>query len=118
MKIIPVDDEEASYTIVYDGRADTLRHSETDGLSDPDILALAYSRFGLSAAEIARDMEIDGAYSTARQWFANHPAAVTFVRLTPAEQEAQIDGMTTAQLKTLLKYLTMAVAALIKRELL
>lgn len=54
----------------------------------------------------------------ARSYFASHPVAVAFVKLTPAEQEAQIDTMTTAQMKTLLKYLTIAMSFLIKRELL
>lgn len=70
------------------------------------------------AAAQARADEIQQAGVTARQWFLAHQAAIDFIRLTPAQQEAQIDGMTTAQLKTLLKYLTIAVAVLVKRELL
>lgn len=69
-------------------------------------------------ARQARAEEIVQAPITARQWFAGQPAAVAFIRLTPAEQAAQIDAMTTAQLKTLLKFVTVAVAALVKRELL
>lgn len=118
MKIILVDDEQAAYTIVHNGKADTLWRNETTGLSEADILALAYSRLRLSAGDIARDKEIDGASPVARAWFASHQAAADFIRLTPAEQEAAIDAMTTVQLKTLLKYLTVAVAFMIKRELL
>lgn len=55
---------------------------------------------------------------TARQFFAASPAAVEFVRLSPAEQAAQIDGMTLAQVKAVVKYLAVAVSALIKREFL
>lgn len=71
-----------------------------------------------TAEEIAKAEEIVQAPITARQWFAGQPAAVAFIRLTPAEQAAQIDLMTTTQLKTLLKFVTVAVAALVKRELL
>lgn len=58
------------------------------------------------------------AQSGARAWFGSHQAAVNFVRLTPAEQESQIDGYTLAQLKELVKFLAVAVSMLIKRELL
>lgn len=65
-----------------------------------------------------KETEINNAPGIAKNYFAAHPAAATFVRLTPAEQEAQIDAMTLAQLKTVVKYLTVAVSMLIKRELL
>jgi hypothetical protein len=53
----------------------------------------------------------------ARAFFAASPAAIAFVRLTPAEQAAQIDGMSLTQLKTVVKFLAVAVSMLIKREL-
>lgn len=68
--------------------------------------------------EIARQEEIIQAPLTARQFFAATPAAIDFIRLTPEDQMTQIDAMTTAQLKTLTKYLTVAVSAMIKREFL
>ena len=68
--------------------------------------------------EIARQEEIKQAPLTARQYFAASPAAVAFIRLTPEEQVTQIDGMTTAQLKTVIKYLAVAVSALIKERFL
>jgi hypothetical protein len=71
-----------------------------------------------TVGELAQDAERQAAIGIARTWFGNHPSAATFVRLTPAEQETQIDAMTTAQLKTLLKYLTVAVSFIIKRQLL
>lgn len=59
--------------------------------------------------------EAEAGRSTAMQYFAGKPAAVALIRLTPEEQEAQIEAMTLAQLKTVVKYLTIAVSALIKR---
>lgn len=69
-------------------------------------------------AREAKEEEVKQAHPIARQWFASHQAAINFIRLSPAEQEAAIDGYTNAQMKTLLKYLTIAVSAIIKRELL
>lgn len=66
--------------------------------------------------ELDREKEIGEADKLAKQWFKDHPAAIDFVRLTPEEQEVQIDAMTTDQLKTLLKFLTIAVSAIIKRR--
>lgn len=68
--------------------------------------------------QLDREEEMRQARPTARQWFASHQVAVNFVRLTPAQQESQIDGMTTAQLKEVVKFLAVAVAMLVKRELL
>lgn len=67
---------------------------------------------------IARENEIEQAPGMAYNYFAAHPAAVAFVRLSAAEQEAQIELMTLAQLKTVVKHLTVAGSMLIKRELL
>lgn len=67
---------------------------------------------------VAKEEEIREAPGIARGWFATHQAAINFIRLSPAEQEAQIDAMTLAQLRTVVKYLTIAVAMIIKRELL
>lgn len=68
------------------------------------------------AAYLAKKDEENISPFTAREWFAAHPAAVAFVRLTPAEQKTQIDGMALAQLKTLLEFVIIAVAALIKER--
>lgn len=68
--------------------------------------------------EITRQEEITQAPLTARQFFVATPAAIDFIRLAPEDQATQIDAMTTAQLKTVIKYLTVAVSALIKREFL
>ena len=84
------------------------------GSREPQLLTEAIA--GNAAIFTPKDEEIRQAPLTARQWFKDHPAAIDFIRLSPAEQETQIDAMTTAQLKTLLKYLTIAVAALVKRE--
>jgi hypothetical protein len=70
------------------------------------------------AEATTREAEINNAPGIAKSYFTSHQAAINFVRLTPVEQEAQIDAMTTTQMKTLLKYLTIAVSFLIKRELL
>lgn len=67
-------------------------------------------------ARAARQAEIKQAPITARQFFAASPAALAFIRLTPAEQATQIDGMTLAQLKTVVKFLAVAVSAIIKRD--
>lgn len=69
-------------------------------------------------AQIDKDEEVSQANPTAKAYFLSKPVAIAFIRLTPAEQEAQISGMTVAQKDTILKYLTIAVSALIKRELL
>jgi hypothetical protein len=66
--------------------------------------------------ELAREAEANAAPLTARQYFAASPAAVAFIRLTPEEQATAIEGMTLAQTKTVIKYLAVAVSALIKRE--
>lgn len=70
-----------------------------------------------SAEQLAKEEEVRTAPLTARQYFASRPAALTFIRLTPAEQEAQIEAMTLAQLKTVVKYLTIAVSMVIKERL-
>lgn len=70
----------------------------------------------LTLEEKTRIEEIEQAPLTAKQYFKNKPAAIAFVRLTPEEQDAQIEAMTLAQLKTLLKYMAVAVSADIKRE--
>lgn len=72
----------------------------------------------LTPEQQTRVDEINAAPGVARTWYASHQAAIDFIRLAPAQQEAQIDLMTTAQLKTLLKYLTIAVTVIVKRELL
>lgn len=59
--------------------------------------------------------EAEAGSVTAMSYFSSKPAAVSFIRLSPEEQETQIDGMTLAQLKTVVKYLSIAVSALIKR---
>jgi hypothetical protein len=69
-------------------------------------------------AQLTKEEEIRQAPLTARQYFLSHPAAITFVRLTPEEQDGQIEAMNLAQLKTVVKYLTVAVSMLVKRELL
>lgn len=81
-------------------------------------LALGNTPLPADIPDTVREAEIEGAGPTARAFFAANPAAVAFIRLTPAEQAAQIDLMTLAQLRTVVKYLTVAVAVLIKRELL
>lgn len=69
-------------------------------------------------AQIDKDIEMSQANPTAKAYFLSKPIAVAFIRLTPAEQETQISAMTVAQKDAILKYLTIAVSALIKRELL
>lgn len=71
-----------------------------------------------TAEELAKEEEVREAPGIARGWFAGHQAAINFIRLSPAEQEAAIEGYTNAQMKTLLKYLTVAVAMIIKERLL
>lgn len=66
----------------------------------------------------ARQLEIQQAHPIAYEYFASHPAVVAFIRKTPAEQEAEIEAMTLAQLRTVIKFLAVAVAALVKREFL
>lgn len=70
----------------------------------------------LTPEQQVREDEIATASEVARAWFRNHPAAVDFIRLSAAEQEAWIQAATTAQIKTLLQYLTVAVVAMVKRE--
>lgn len=71
-----------------------------------------------TAEQLAREAEINQAPITAKEYFASKQAAIDFIRLSPTEQETQIDAMTLAQLKTVVKYLTIAVSALVKREFL
>lgn len=71
-----------------------------------------------TAGQIAKALEEAQAAGIARTWFAGQQAAIDFVRLTPAQQATQIDVMTLAQLRTVVKYLAIAVSMLIKRELL
>lgn len=66
--------------------------------------------------QLARRAERLEAHPIAYAYFAAHPAVVEFIRKTPAEQEAEIEAMTLAQLRTVIKFL--AVAALVKREFL
>lgn len=68
--------------------------------------------------QLAKETEIQQAPLTAKQYFAGKQAAIDFIRLTPTEQETQIDAMTLAQLKTVVKYLTIAVSAIIKERFL
>lgn len=68
--------------------------------------------------QVARALEVEEAGPIARTWFAGQQAAKNFVRLTPEEQATQIDAMTLAQLRTVVKYLAIAVSMIIKRELL
>lgn len=71
-----------------------------------------------TAEQVARDEEVRQAPLTAKEYFLSHPAAIAFIRLTPAEQEATVNGYTLAQLKTAFAHLTVAVSALVKREFL
>lgn len=91
---------------------------------DPDYLAWlglgnTLEKMGFpTVEEEAQSTERLEAPNIARQWFAGQQAAKDFVRLTPAQQASQIDAMTLAQLRTVVKYLAIAVSMLIKRELL
>ena len=71
-----------------------------------------------SQAQLDKMAEVSGAAGVAKEWLAGQQAAIDFVRLTPAEQTAQIDMMTLAQLRVVVKFLAVAVSAMIKRELL
>lgn len=66
--------------------------------------------------ELDRQKELADAPLTAKQYFQSHQAAIDFIRLTPIEQETAIDGMTVTQLREVIKYLTIAVSALIKER--
>lgn len=68
--------------------------------------------------QVIKQTEIIESPITAKQYFTSKQAAIDFIRLTPAEQETQIDAMTLAQLKTVVKYLTIAVSAFIKERFL
>lgn len=68
--------------------------------------------------QLAKNEEVKQAPITAREYFAPKPAAITFIRLTPVEQEAAIDGYTLTQLKVVVKYLSIAVSMLVKERLL
>lgn len=65
---------------------------------------------------IAKEDELVQAPLTAVEFFQANPAAIAFIGQTPEAQATAIDAMTTAQLKTVVKYLVVAVSALIKRE--
>jgi hypothetical protein len=66
--------------------------------------------------QVARDVEVQQAPLTARQYFAEHPTAINFIRLTPEQQESQINSMTLAQMKEVVKFLAIAVSALVKER--
>lgn len=97
-----------------------LAYLEAQTLAEPEDLSIIFDQTPVLTVREASSLEGDdlGAPHTAREFFAASPAAVAFIRLTPDEQAAQIDGMTTAQLKTVVKYLAVAVSALVKREFL
>lgn len=68
--------------------------------------------------QVAKALEMSEAHGIAKTWFSGQQAAIDFVRMTPAAQATAIDSMTLAQLRTVVKYVTIAVSMLIKRELL
>lgn len=68
--------------------------------------------------ELLRRTEVVEAAPTARQYFRTRSAVVSFIRLTPAEQETAIASMNNAQLLNLVTHLTVAVSALIKERFL
>jgi hypothetical protein len=73
------------------------------------------------AGQPARDasaLEKSEAQPAAKQWFIGQQAALDFVRLTPTAQATAIDSMTLVQLKTVVKFLAVAVSMIVKRELL
>lgn len=70
------------------------------------------------AEALAKQTEMEQAPIIARAFFASSPAAVSFVRLSPTEQAAAIDGYSLTQLKIVVKFLAVAVSMLIKQELL
>lgn len=69
--------------------------------------------------ELDRQEETRNAGPTARQWFRDHQAALDFIRLTPAEQAAQIDiifsDLSPAE-SAVIKFMAIAVSALIKER--
>lgn len=69
-----------------------------------------------TAEQLAKEIELTQAPITAKEYFLSKPAAIAFVRSTPAEQDIQISGMSVAQKDTLLKYLAVACSALIKQQ--
>lgn len=66
--------------------------------------------------QIAREEEMLDAPLTAKEYFLAHPTAINFIRLTPEQQESQINGMTLAQMKEVVKFLAIAVSALVKER--
>jgi len=84
----------------------------------PEELEVAWQAWlsGQSARD-ARELEVNEAQPVAKQWFDDHPAAVAFVRLTSVQRESQIDSMTLAQLREVIKFMAEAITFLIKREL-
>ena len=105
---ISISGNEAPYTIEFAAEATQEQR---------DAAAAILAAFDPAEA-IEREDEISNAPGLARAYFAAHPAAVTFIRMTPAEQDAAIEAMTLAQLRTVIKFLAVAVAALVKREFL
>lgn len=65
---------------------------------------------------IAKQDEMRKAPLTAIEFFLKSPAAMNFIRLTPEQQSTAINGMTATQRNEVLKYLAVAVSALIKER--
>lgn len=98
--------------VAEDGRLDFKPEATAQQIEQANTI-----RDGFDPAEAeARQEELKQAPLTAIEYFKAHPAAIDFIRLTPEAQETAIDAMTLAQIKTVVKYMAVAVSAVIKRE--
>ena len=101
-------------SIYADGTFQLVEGATTQQIAQAQAIMDAYDPAAIEAIY----EEIRQAHPIARQWFADHPAAVTFVRLTAAQRGTQIDAMSLLQLREVIKFVVEAVVFLIKRELL
>lgn len=99
------------------GNAFVVSYTEAATPAQQSAAAAIVSAFD-PVAEEAHQLEIVQSQPVASTWYAGQQAAKDFVRLTPAQQVTQIDAMTLAQLRTVVKYLAIAVSMLIKERLL
>lgn len=106
------DNGDGTYRVDYMTAATPAQKTQAAGI------VAAFNATAEQATLAAAAAEQAGAQPTAKTWWSGQQAAIDFIRLTPAQQATQIDAMTLAQLKVVVKYLAIAVSMIVKERLL